>query len=120
MEETKDLKKDAEVQKDLVPVAQDILRLIGNNDNVLGDLTIEDREKYYVQITDKIIDICKEKELTSFDVTLIFQLLLQAYDSVRTATFNSITRAEETVVKKFYGKEVRDISVKDIYDKLSS
>jgi len=101
-------------KSEAVSIAKEILKMIGENDNVLGDISLEERGVYYAQISDKIIDLLKEKNATIMDIDLVFQLLMQAYESVSNAVINSIKRMDKIAYEKLIGKNTLDITVNDL------
>jgi hypothetical protein len=105
----------------LVPIAQEILKIIGENNAYIGELSSTDREPLYKEINAKILDLLVEKDICFTDRNLIFDLVMEAYETVRSVIDNSLRLSYETACGKAFGvTSMEDIKLSTIDSVLKS
>jgi hypothetical protein len=84
MSSDKEIKEKAEEGlKRCISIAQEIIKIIARHEIKLGQLTNEEKDKYYDPIAKEILDLMVEKNLLYLEKDFVFQLVLQAIEQTR-------------------------------------
>lgn len=98
----------------LVPVAQEVIKIIAKYPTILGDMAKEERAKEYKDTVSEIMNLFVEKDISFTDRHFIFELVLQAYDSVKHQVMLSLDLGYNLALKKLFGKDMLDVKLSDI------
>jgi len=109
----KDLTK--ETNDRCFPVAREILKIIGNNENLLlGSFSQKEANKEYKDLVQNIKQLMLDNKLLLSDVNYILKVILQPIDAVKYILNENFNKLLEDAEKKFWGKERGDISIEDL------
>jgi hypothetical protein len=106
------LSKEADERDErLVPLAQDVIRIIGNMRPALGNIEHETIVKSYFPITTQILEVLRKANVTLKDANYVMQLALQAYDQTNKLVIDSLQKSFEKAENKVWGMESEDITM---------
>ena len=100
-----------------VPAAKAIIALLASKDVHLGKLTDEDKP-FYNELGIQVIQILLDNKIHFTDRHLVFQLALQAIEQTRDVVISSLEMSFEKANEKLWGKDLYDIELQDIDDKM--
>jgi len=102
-----------------IPVAKEIIRILGIHEYKLGVLSDEEKDQYYNPIAEEIIKLMVEKDLLYLEKDLVFQLVFQGLEETRNKVVNSLHLSWELAVKNYFdGKDIVDLTLKDLDKKM--
>jgi len=98
----------------VMEISKEIIKIIGRNEVLLGEMSEEERNKAYVPITEEIIRLLIDKDVAVADIDFAFRLALQAFSSFQIVTNNTIERMYQLSLKEKFGKSQIDFTMADI------
>lgn len=100
--------------ENIIPVAQEVIKIIAKYPAIIGDMAKYDRMKEYKDTVKEIMELFVERDIPFTDRHFIFELVLQAYDSVKHQTMLSLDMGYNIALKKLFGKDMLDVKLSDI------
>jgi len=96
-----------------VPIAKEIIKMIGVADLDVGEEGKVDREKYDAFSMSVLAFLLKQK-LKYSEREFVFQLVLQAFDFTQKITLSSLEKGYGICRDKVWGKDYMDIDMEDL------
>lgn len=93
-----------------VPVAQEIVKILGESRLPLGDITDED-QKEYDAASDRILQLMIERGTLFTERNFIFQLILQSWEQVKIPVIKSLEHHFDRVMEHALGKKIDEVTV---------
>jgi len=106
--------KNTERTDAVMEISKEIIKIIGRNEVLLGEMSEEERNKAYVPITEEIIRLFIEKDVVIADIDFAFRLALQAFSSFQIVTNNTVERMYQLTLKEKFGKSQMDFTMADV------
>lgn len=115
----KQLKKDIEKATELrdarcLPVAKDIIILIGNSEPVMACTDSKIIADTYTPTTEQILTLLLEKNVNVDDVGYIFSLVFEHFEHCKNFTEQSLSRSLDKVSDKLWGKDTKEVTMSDV------
>jgi len=104
----------------IIPIAKEVLNIIGTADVELGELIdkkgklTEDTETKYKVVAEKILVLFLKENIEWADRAFIFQLVMQAFEQSKDAVVNSMELSYDRARTKVWGKDFLDLNMEDI------
>lgn len=102
------------------PIAEEILRIIGEAKLPMGDISeagglmSKDAEARYAKVAEDILNVCLREDVSWHDREYVFKMALQAFDNTRVKVVTSLEETFNAANKKLWGKDILDIKMTDI------
>lgn len=107
-----------ERQKKCSPIAKEILKIISDKCGDLGETDNKKLLESFKPATEDTIELFLKNDIKLEDTGYIMTLLHQAVECVDNILTNSMARQKMKIDSELWGKEIRDITYKDIDEKL--
>ena len=111
--------RDLTKERDLkcVPIAQEIVKIIGEQVLPLGDITEEQRKEYF-PITKKVLELLLAKGATLGEVNYIMKMVMQCSDMIQNIVIASLNDNLKRAELKKWGSKLDDLTLQKLDDAL--
>jgi hypothetical protein len=103
-----------------VPIAEKVLDLIAKNKmKELLETDIEKRAKDCYEVQKQILELYLKEEMTMGEIFYVKNLVLSLIDTPLTFVNESLSTSWDNTIVKLFGKEEKEITLKEIQDILT-
>lgn len=99
--------------KELIPVAKELIKLVAETSLPLGDIQESDhlQYKYFAK---EILAVLLRNNVRYTDRHFIFQLILQPFDVLKGLVIKSLEESFSLAVDKKFGKDIENFRLEDL------
>lgn len=112
----KDYERDVTKERDdrCVPVAKEVIKLIAAVDGLAGNVKPELLRESYDGVAKDILQLYLDKEIQISEINFVGQLVLQIVNQVTDIVNNSVNHSLKKAEVKVFGKEMREVTFKEL------
>lgn len=104
-----------------VPVAQEILKLIGDATPYMGEIaSVIERDNHFLELGKEVLEIMLAHDIKYSERQFVFQLVLQPIESIKTIANASVETNFEAAMTKLFGKDIMEVSMSDLNNLLKA
>lgn len=102
------------------PIAEEILRIIGEAKLPMGDISeagglmSKDAEAKYAKVAEDILNVFLREDIDWHDREYVFKMALQAFENTRVKVTTSLEETYRAATSKLFGKDILNIKMSDV------